>query len=118
MLGHQIFPACAFAPAETQAAQLPAIAVAPAAAAAPLAEAPPATPKPIRTRSGMDVKVLLSEREDQILHYLVAGSPNKLIARGLNITEATVKVHIKGLLRKLNAANRTQAAIWAMRNTA
>jgi hypothetical protein len=39
-----------------------------------------------------------------------------MIARELNISEATVKVHLKALLRKLNARNRTQAAIWTMEN--
>jgi two-component system nitrate/nitrite response regulator NarL len=56
----------------------------------------------------------LSRREDQILKCLVAGLSNKVIARELNITEATVKVHIKGLLRKTHMTNRTQAAIWAL----
>ncbi len=60
--------------------------------------------------------VLLSEREAQILQCLVNGSSNKMIARDLNITEATVKVHIKGLLRKVRANNRTQAAIWGVNN--
>ncbi|PWC66599.1 transcriptional regulator, partial [Azospirillum sp. TSH7] len=40
----------------------------------------------------------------------------KMIANHLNITEATVKVHLKSLLRKINASNRTQAAIWALNN--
>jgi two-component system nitrate/nitrite response regulator NarL len=39
-----------------------------------------------------------------------------MIARELAISEATVKVHLKGLLRKLKASNRTQAAIWALEN--
>jgi two-component system nitrate/nitrite response regulator NarL len=39
-----------------------------------------------------------------------------MIANQLNITEATVKVHLKSLLRKINASNRTQAAIWALNN--
>ena len=56
----------------------------------------------------------LSERETQILQCLVEGCANKLIARRLDIAEATVKVHIKGLLRKINVNNRTQAAIWAL----
>ena len=56
----------------------------------------------------------LSERETQILQCLVEGCANKLIARRLDIAEATVKVHIKGLLRKINVSNRTQAAIWAL----
>lgn len=55
----------------------------------------------------------LSERETEILGALVGGDANKVIARNLNITEATVKVHIKAILRKLNVVNRTQAAIWA-----
>ena len=52
----------------------------------------------------------------QILGCLINGDPNKVIANRLNITEATVKVHLKGILKKINAANRTQAAMWAMRN--
>ena len=56
----------------------------------------------------------LSDRETQILQCLVEGCANKLIARRLGIAEATVKVHIKGLLRKINVSNRTQAAIWAL----
>ena len=60
--------------------------------------------------------VQLSEREAQILGCLVEGAPNKQIARGLGITEATVKVHIKGLLRKLRVNNRTQAAVWGLHN--
>ncbi len=57
-----------------------------------------------------------SRRETEILRYLVNGCPNKVIARELGITEATVKVHLKGLLRKIRASNRTQAAIWALNN--
>jgi two-component system nitrate/nitrite response regulator NarL len=55
----------------------------------------------------------LSAREAEILGCLMEGSPNKVIARKLDVTEATVKVHIKAILRKIGAANRTQAAIWA-----
>lgn len=58
----------------------------------------------------------LSEREIQILRCLVNGCPNKVIANQLDITEATVKVHLKGILKKINVANRTQAAIWAIKN--
>ncbi len=56
----------------------------------------------------------LSERELQILQCLVVGSSNKVIANRLNVTEATVKVHLKSILRKIKAQNRTQAAIWAL----
>jgi len=55
----------------------------------------------------------LSEREAQILRCLTLGASNKLIARELGVAEATVKVHIKAILRKVKAANRTQAAMWA-----
>jgi two-component system nitrate/nitrite response regulator NarL len=58
----------------------------------------------------------LSAREGEILGKLLLGHSNKMIARELLITEATVKVHLKGLLRKLKARNRTQAAIWALEN--
>ncbi len=58
----------------------------------------------------------LSNREMEILHCLVNGEPNKVIARALGITEATVKVHLKNLLKKINVVNRTQAAVWAIKN--
>ncbi|MDR3519151.1 MAG: response regulator transcription factor [Azospirillaceae bacterium] len=58
----------------------------------------------------------LSQRELQILRCLIRGDSNKIIANHLSITEATVKVHLKSLLRKINASNRTQAAIWALSN--
>ncbi len=58
----------------------------------------------------------LSAREIEILGGLVNGEPNKIIALRLGITESTVKVHVKGLLRKIKVANRTQAAIWAINN--
>lgn len=56
----------------------------------------------------------LSGREAQILDGLVRGQTNKVIARACDITEATVKVHMKSILRKIQVANRTQAAIWAL----
>ncbi len=56
----------------------------------------------------------LSAREAEILRCLTGGASNKMIARKLDVTEATVKVHVKAILRKLGAANRTQAAMWAM----
>lgn len=56
----------------------------------------------------------ISDRELQILRCLISGHSNKVIARQLSITEATVKAHVKTVLRKLRVANRTQAAIWAI----
>jgi two-component system nitrate/nitrite response regulator NarL len=58
----------------------------------------------------------LSLREREILSCLADGNSNKAIARQLGITEATVKVHMKNLLRKIDAVNRTQAALWAVKN--
>jgi two-component system, NarL family, nitrate/nitrite response regulator NarL len=56
----------------------------------------------------------LSSRELLVLTHLTRGDSNKCIARVLNIAEATVKVHVKSLLRKIRVCNRTQAAMWAM----
>lgn len=58
----------------------------------------------------------LSERETEILACLVNGHSNKAIANRLQITEGTVKVHLKGVLKKIHAQNRTQAAIWALQH--
>ena len=55
----------------------------------------------------------LSAREATILGHLTQGASNKHIARDLGLAEATVKVHVKAILRKVKAANRTQAAMWA-----
>ncbi len=55
----------------------------------------------------------LSLREASILRCLMDGDSNKVIARKCDISEGTVKVHIKAILRKINVKNRTQAALWA-----
>jgi two-component system nitrate/nitrite response regulator NarL len=55
-----------------------------------------------------------SAREVQLLRCLEAGQPNKAIARNLGMSEQTVKVQLKALLRKINAGNRTQAAVWSL----
>jgi two-component system nitrate/nitrite response regulator NarL len=62
---------------------------------------------------GNEVVRSLSRRELVILRTLTEGASNKIIARKLVITESTVKVHMKAILRKLRLQNRTQAAIWA-----
>jgi len=56
----------------------------------------------------------LTRREHEILDGLVHGRSNKLIARNLDITEATVKVHVKNLLKKLGFRSRLEAAVWAV----
>jgi DNA-binding NarL/FixJ family response regulator len=56
----------------------------------------------------------LSPREKSILRCLIEGDSNKGIARKVDIAEATVKVHVKAILRKIRVQNRTQAAIWGV----
>ena len=63
--------------------------------------------------AGLPVRTL-SSREAEILQCLTQGAPNKVIARKLDVAEATVKVHIKAILRKIRVTNRTQAAMWAV----
>ena len=60
----------------------------------------------------------LSAQEQCILRCLIEGDSNKVIARKHDITEATVKVHVKAILRKIRLNNRTQAAIWGIHNSA
>ncbi|WP_366655826.1 response regulator transcription factor [Fodinicurvata sp. EGI_FJ10296] len=56
----------------------------------------------------------MTAREMQILRCLACGNSNKVIANRLKVAESTIKTQIKGLLRKIDASNRTQAAIWAL----
>jgi two-component system, NarL family, nitrate/nitrite response regulator NarL len=58
----------------------------------------------------------LTEREQAVLRCLAEGQSNKLIARTLSITEGTVKVHVKHLLKKLGFRSRVEAAVWATEN--
>ncbi len=55
----------------------------------------------------------LTPREIDILHGLLNGYSNKVIANKLGTTDATVKAQLRHLLRKIGAENRTQAALWA-----
>ena len=58
----------------------------------------------------------LSAREREVLAMVVAGLPNKLIARRLGISEKTVKAHLTSVFRQIGVTDRTQAALWAERN--
>lgn len=58
----------------------------------------------------------LTQRETEALQLLSEGLSNKLIARKLGISDATVKVHIKHILRKLQLSSRVEAAVWAIKN--
>ncbi|MCG8016599.1 MAG: two-component system response regulator NarL [Candidatus Thiodiazotropha sp. 'RUGA'] len=56
----------------------------------------------------------LTSREKEILQHIAQGLSNKQIASNLDISEGTVKVHVKHLLKKLNLHSRTEAAVWAL----
>ncbi|ORM52280.1 two-component system response regulator NarL [Pantoea conspicua] len=58
----------------------------------------------------------LTRRERDILQLISAGMTNKAIARKLAISESTVKVHVKYLLKKMNLKSRLEAAVWALQN--
>ncbi len=61
----------------------------------------------------MPSDVHFTPREGEVLSYLVDGASNKEIARDLDLQIVTVKLHVRGICRKLNAKNRTQAALRA-----
>src|SRR5690606_29195408 len=63
-----------------------------------------------------DCGVPLTPRERETLRQLAHGLSNKEIALALNISYETVKEHVQHVLRKLSATDRTQAAVWAVRN--
>jgi len=58
----------------------------------------------------------LTKRELQILTHLALGLSNKEISRMLGISLETVKEHVQNVLRKLKASDRTEAAVWALKN--
>jgi two-component system nitrate/nitrite response regulator NarL len=66
--------------------------------------------------AGSTAEELLTPREREILECLAEGLNNKTIARKLGISDATVKVHVKNVLRKLNLASRLEAAVWKHRS--
>jgi DNA-binding NarL/FixJ family response regulator len=62
-----------------------------------------------------DIDVPLTHRESEVLKYLANGLTNKEIANSLHISYETVKEHVQHILRKVGVADRTQAAVWAVR---
>ncbi|WP_344469600.1 response regulator transcription factor [Kitasatospora kazusensis] len=58
----------------------------------------------------------LTEREREVLGHIADGRSNREIARSLHLSEKTVKTHVSNILMKLDLADRTQAALWAVRN--
>ena len=61
-----------------------------------------------------DIFSSLTPREREILCHLVEGQSNKLIARALGISDGTVKLHVKAIMRKLNVHSRVEAAVIAV----
>ena len=57
----------------------------------------------------------LTDRELEVLRLIARGLPNKLIAQELVVSEKTVKTHVSNILAKLHLADRTQAALFAVR---
>ena len=62
-----------------------------------------------------DIDVPLTEREAEVLRLLALGKTNKQIARTLSISFETVKEHVQHILNKVGVSDRTQAAVWAVR---
>ena len=58
-------------------------------------------------------QIEFTSREEQIVSLIAEGKSNKVIARELGISDGTVKVHVKNVLRKLNLSSRLEAAVWA-----
>ena len=63
-------------------------------------------------RAGSRALASLTSRELEILKLIAKGMSNKLIARELDISDGTVKVHVKHFLKKLNLRSRVEAAVW------
>lgn len=60
-------------------------------------------------------RIHLTEREQEVLHWLVRGASNDQIARNLYITIATVKAHLSAIFEKLQVTSRTQAIVAALK---
>jgi DNA-binding NarL/FixJ family response regulator len=67
-------------------------------------------------RLSAECEVPLTAREGEVLRQMALGSTNKQIAEALPIGIETVKEHIQHILRKIGVTDRTQAAVWAVRN--
>lgn len=66
-------------------------------------------------RSDVALLASLSERQREVLTYLLQGKPNKTISNNMNISQNTVKAHLSGIFRTLGARNRTEAVYFAAR---
>lgn len=69
--------------------------------------------KGTKSINGADETELLTPREKEVLELVAHGLSNKDIAEALHLSAGTIKVHVSHILSKLNAASRTEAAVWA-----
>lgn len=67
--------------------------------------------QPMTSRLAREATALLTERENSVLSLITQGCSNKVIARKLHISDSTVRVHVRSVLKKLGVHNRTQAAL-------
>lgn len=84
-----------------------------AAAAGESPLAPKAATTVLEDRSVESPPDELTDREREVLGLVAEGAPNKVIARKLEISEATVKAHLTSVYRRIGVSSRTEAAIWA-----
>ena len=63
-------------------------------------------------------QIKLTDSEREIMHHLACGKSNKTIARALNISHDTVKLHVRHILSKLNMTSRVEAAVFAIEHGA
>lgn len=69
----------------------------------------------VKRRPTYDDEIPLTNREVQVLRHVALGLANREIGKSLDISVETVKEHMQNILRKLEANDRTQAAVWAVR---
>ncbi len=86
-----------------------------AAAAGQVQLTPQAAARLMQAVSAPESPEALTERETEVLRLMAQGQANKEIARSLNISEKTVKVHVSNILSKLGVQSRTQATLYAIR---
>ena len=72
----------------------------------------------VRMSRGIQDKSLssLTPRETQVLRHVAMGLSNREVGKSLGISVETVKEHVQNILRKLDVNDRTQAAVWALKN--
>lgn len=70
------------------------------------------SPEPPEVIMDMGGQLKLSDRESEVLAALKRGLPNKMIAHEMDLSENTVKIHVRNIMRKLGVTNRTMAALY------